>query len=101
MTSPAFNVSSNAKVPTHYTLPFDWRVIRPEPNQRQPQFGKTTTGSGMIPSIPLRPVRYLFGACTNPMSQWRKKLLAFEDTEWYLQSERSSKRTATVDYERC
>jgi hypothetical protein len=26
----------------------DKRVIRPEPNQRQPQFGKTTTVSGMI-----------------------------------------------------
>jgi hypothetical protein len=34
--------------------------------------------------MPLRPVFYLFGACTNPMSQWHKKLLVFEDTEWYL-----------------
>jgi hypothetical protein len=27
---------------------YELRVIRPEPNQRQPQFGKTTTVSGMI-----------------------------------------------------
>jgi hypothetical protein len=27
---------------------FVLRVIRPEPNQWQPQFGKTTTVSGMI-----------------------------------------------------
>jgi hypothetical protein len=40
----------------------------------------------------------LFGACTNPKSQWYKNLLALEDTIWYLCTERSSKRTATVDY---
>jgi hypothetical protein len=35
------------------------------------------------------------------ISQQQKYMFAFQDTDWYLQYERSSKRTATLLYQWC